>query len=123
MITSSNSEVSMSSSTDFSFSSSSSEDFFNVFPLREEGFYSLSLPFLSRIDEEDRIPGFSYKNSLSRECVWGISFCYFVPHELEIIDPRKGDSVFHPHVGFSAIYVDHFKVGLHLPIFPYSSTS
>lgn len=45
-------------------------------------------------------------------------FSVFCSPKLEIIVPQRGDSVLHPPIGFNAVYVDHFKAGLHLSLFP-----
>lgn len=108
----------MSTSVDSS-SSSSLGNFFNTFTLCEEGLYPLSLHVLPLMAREDRITAFLYKNSLSQERIRQVSFCYFVPPKLEIVVPRRGNSVLHHPVGFIAIYMDCFKAGLRLPRFPF----
>lgn len=44
---------------------------------------------------------------------------FFVPTDQELIVPRDDDTVLHPPVGCCAVYIDHFKAGLRLPLFPF----
>lgn len=107
------------SSSDSSFSSSSFGQFFDVFSFGGEDFRSANLPVPPRTDGEGRAAASSFKNSLSREHVRTLAVHFFVPPDLEIAVPRRGDTVLHPQEGFCALYIDHFKVGLRLPLFPF----
>lgn len=53
------------------------------------------------------------------ELLHALAMRFFVPANQELVVPRGRDTVLHPPVGFSAVYVDHFKVGLRLPLFPF----
>lgn len=91
--------------------------FFNIFTLGEEGFQFVSFLVFPRMKRENRVTALSFKNSLSQERIRALVIRYFILLELEIVVPRRGDTVLHPSEGFCAIYVDYFKVGLRLPLF------
>lgn len=105
------------SSSSFS-SASSSGDFFNAFIALEEGFYPVSLHVLLLMEREDRVAAFFFKNSLSPDRIRQLCFHFFVSLELEIVLPRRGDSVLHPSASFSTVYIDYFKAVLHIPLLP-----
>lgn len=58
-----------------------------------------------------------FKCSLNEEKIRGLAMRYYSHPDIEAVVPHKHDRVLHPTMGFSTVYIDHLKVGLHLPLF------
>lgn len=56
---------------------------------------------------------------MDEERVRNLAMTYFTSPEIEIVVPRRYDSVMYPPVSFSSIYLDHLKARLHIPLFPF----
>lgn len=110
----------MSHSSSNSFYSSSSKGLrFRFFLLGEEGFNSVSIPTLPSINGEHRVSASLFRNSLAPNRLHALAEQYYVLFDQEMLVPRSRDTVLHHPEGFCAIYVDHFKAGLRLPLFPF----
>lgn len=109
------------SSLDSSSSSSPSvpSSSFELFSLGEDGYRSAELSVFPLVHGEDRVAPFACKSSLSCEHIRGVTARFFVPPEVEVAVPRRGDTVLHSPEGFCPFYVDHFKAGLLLALFPF----
>lgn len=107
------------SSKSSSSSSSSSGAHFRPFSLGEDGFRSCDIDILPPVGGESRVSASSYRNSVPKKRLHALAMWFFVPADQELIIPRGRDTVLHPPVGYCAVYVDHFKAGLRLPLFPF----
>lgn len=110
-------QVSIAISVSFDSSSSSNSEFL-AFSLGGEGFYLEHFEMPERDADEDRFSALGVRNVLNEEKVKASVMTYFVPIEIEIAVPHKYDSVMRPPIGFCVVYLDYFRVGFRLPMFP-----
>lgn len=101
----------------FGSSSSSSRDFFLVFSLRGEGFFSTNLEMPNRDRNGDQFSAMCFRNSLNEERIRNLAMMCYTSPNIEIVVPRECNSVMYPLVGFSSIYFDHLNAGLRIPLF------
>lgn len=91
---------------------------FFMFSLGGEGFSSTHLEMTNRDPTKVGFSALGFRTSLDRKRVRAMAMMYHIQPEIEIVIPRKHDSVMYPPVGLSAIYLDHLKVRFCISLFP-----